>query len=425
MARTPSMTTAEAEALIGARGGVNVSTANRALVRKWVVANGFPAMFVAGLSMRELGLAYNSLDGSGLSAIRKKFDELDPQDVENDVVEAIGAGFGADAPKPAVQNAQPAVGSPAQPAMAPNADPMDLLRQILLGGYKPGLDESRVRQIAEEVLKGVAPRIIDIQHDAQKIVRVDGIVHPEFEKCLGLLSKPGPHNYRANILLVGPAGCGKTYLASQLAKALDVDFTIVGGTAGASEGDIVGRLLPGDNGKFDYVPSKCIQLYEKGRGLICWDEIDGFDPNMFMVANAPLAGQNWFVPIKRDNPEVKRGENVFFVATANTYGTGANPIYAGRNQLDGATLDRFITITVDYDKTLEESIGAAGGLTTAEMAGIWEIRDRSREAQLRRVISTRAFQKACVMKAAGMNWRGIRDQLLEGWSKDEKAKVGV
>ena len=30
-----------------------------------------------------------------------------------------------------------------------------------------------------------------------------------------------------------------------------------------------------------------------------------------------------------------------------------------------------------------------------------------------------------VMKARGESWREIRDRLLEGWSKDEKAKVGV
>jgi len=59
------------------------------------------------------------------------------------------------------------------------------------------------------------------------------------------------------------------------------------------------------------------------------------------------------------------------------------------------------------------------------MAGIWELRDRCREAELRRVISTRAFQKCVIMKRAGDTWREMRDRLLLGWSADEKAKVGV
>jgi hypothetical protein len=46
------MTAAEAEAAIGPRGQVTVTAENRGLVRKWFVAQGLPALFVGGLSMR-------------------------------------------------------------------------------------------------------------------------------------------------------------------------------------------------------------------------------------------------------------------------------------------------------------------------------------------------------------------------------------
>ena len=418
MARSPSLTPAEAEALLGARGSLTVNSDNRATVRKWVVAQGLPALFVAGLSMRELALAYNQLDGTGLQALQRKYAEVDANDIpaEQDAPQAA----------PEVPQAAP-VAAPVAAHTLPGTqkDAASLLRDLLLQGWNPGLDENRVRAIVGETLAGVAPRVIEIRHDEKAPIRVDGIVHPEFERALHYLSKRGPNGYQANIMLVGPAGCGKTHLIKQLAKALGVDHTIVGGTAGASEGDLIGRLLPTDGGRFDYFPSRAIQLYEAGKALIAFDEIDGFDPNMLMVANMPLANGSWYVHLRRDNPEVLRGAETYFMATANTYGTGANPIYAGRNAMDGATRDRFIFITVDYDRTLEESIAASGGLSAAEMAGLWELRDRAREAQLRRVISTRSFQKAAVMKAAGESWREIRDHLLEDWSKDEKAKVGV
>jgi hypothetical protein len=461
MARTPSLTPQEAESLIGKRGHIAVNSENRPLIRKWVVSQGYPALFVAGLSMRELALAYNQTDGSGLAAIKRKLDELENGDENDDAPQPapIPTPYLRDDPRAAPQEAaepaaepetpqeaaepaadqpepmaapmapQPAPNAAAQPipgnAIPANVDPMALLRQLLLQGWTPGLDENRVRAIINESLAGVAPRVIEVRHQDKKPIRIEGIVHPQFERALSYLSKIGPNGYQANIMLVGPAGCGKTHLIKQLAKALDVDHTIVGGTAGASEGDLIGRLLPGDGGKFEYHPSKAIKLYEQGKALIGFDEIDGFDPNMLMVANMPLANGSWFVHLRKDNPEVLRGANTYFMATANTYGTGANPIYAGRNAMDGATRDRFIFITVDYDRTLEESIAAAGGLTAAEMAGLWELRDRAREAQLRRVISTRSFQKAAIMKQSGESWREIRDHLLEDWTKDEKAKVGV
>ena len=410
MARTPSMTPAEAELILGTRGNLTVDSENRATARKWVVANGFPSLFVAGLSMRELGLAYNRVDGAGLDAIRRKLSEIQIDDVQDGVADAL---------------ANPAIPVPPLPLPAPSADPASLLRDLILRDYKPGIDENQVRAIVQDAIAGIAPRVIEVRQQDKPPVRIEGIVHPAFQRCLDYLSHRGPNNYQANVMLVGPAGCGKTHLIHQLAKALSVDHTIVGGTAGASEGDLVGRLLPGQNGAFDYYPSKFVQLYERGNALLGFDEIDGFDPNMLMIANMPLSNGSMFVHIRRENPEVMRGENVYFCATANTYGTGANPIYAGRNPMDGATKNRFIFVTVDYDKTLEESIAAAGGLTAAETAGLWELRDRAREAQLRRVISTREFQKASVMKARGETWREIRDHLLEDWTKDEKAKVGV
>ena len=304
-------------------------------------------------------------------------------------------------------------------------DAAQLLRNLLLEGYQPALNEDRVRALIQESIAGIAPRVIEIKQGDKPPVRIEGIVHPEFERICNYLSTKGPNNYQTNVLLVGPAGCGKSHLIAQVAKALSADYTIVSGTAGASEGDLIGRLLPTEGGKFEYIPSAAIKLYEAGNAVIGFDEIDAFDSNMLMCANMPLANGHWPVHLRRDNPMIARGKNVYFIATANTYGTGANPLYAGRNTLDGATLDQFVIIDVDYDQVLEELIGLAGGLSAAEMAGLWELRDRCREAQLRRVISTRAFQKAATMKLAGETWRQIRDRLLTGWTKDEKAKVGA
>ena len=412
MAKLPSLTTAEAETLLGPRGHLSVTSENRALVRKWVIANGFPALFVAGLSYRELQISYNQTDGSGIETLRKKLAQL-PQDDLPDAGEMPQAV----APMP-VPQAEPV-------PQAPQGDIAAILRDLILKGYTPGLDENRVRSIVQEQMAGIAPRVIEIRRQDQPAIKIEGLVHPQFELILNLLSTKGPNGYQANVMLVGPAGCGKTHLIGQVAKAFQAECSIVACTAGTTEGDMIGRLLPGAGGAFEYVPSEPIKLYEAGNAVIGFDESDNLDPNMAAIMNMPLANSHWHCHLRRDNPAVQRGENVYFIGTANTFGTGANPLYVARNQQDEASRDRWIYITVDYDKRLEESIAASGGLTAAEMAGIWELRDKCREAQLRRVISTRAFQKASVMKLAGQSWREIRDRLCEGWSKDEKAKVGV
>jgi hypothetical protein len=69
------MTVAEAEAAIGRRGDVTVTSENRGLVRKWFVAQGLPALFVGGLSMRELALSYNDTKGDQFARLLKKYEE--------------------------------------------------------------------------------------------------------------------------------------------------------------------------------------------------------------------------------------------------------------------------------------------------------------------------------------------------------------
>lgn len=308
-----------------------------------------------------------------------------------------------------------------------------------------GIDEDRVREIVHDAIehhipipppqpfgavineaavvelikKHASSRVIEVRQPDHKPVKIAGRQHPVFERVLRL-TRQG-----LNILLVGPAGCGKTYMAEQIAKALDLDYGAIHGTAGASESALTGWLLPSTGGKFEYTPAPFVQLFEDGDSLFLFDEMDAFDPNMLLVVNGALANDALHIAHRRGKPVVKKGKGAHIMATANTYGTGANPMYAGRSALDNATLDRFTVVTVDYDEGLERDIASSGGLTDMEMRDIWQLRRRVREAQLRRVVSTRAFQKACNMKRAGDDWKTVVSTLVEGWSRDEKTKAGI
>lgn len=75
------------------------------------------------------------------------------------------------------------------------------------------------------------------------------------------------------------------------------------------------------------------------------------------------------------------------VAAANTYGTGSNQVYCGRNQIDGATLDRYFVYNLDYDRNLEKALVA-----NKEILNLyWQVRDIVKENDIRHTVSTRAI----------------------------------
>lgn len=348
--------------------------------------------------------------------------------------------------------------SPGEPAMTPTATtgaatmpPTDnaskLAALIAEMTQAPAVDLATVQQLVntasanlkEELLKAIdekQPRIIQVQTGNTKI-ELEGVQHPMFEKVLKLVASG------LNVMLTGAAGTGKTHLAEQVAKALGRKYGAIHCTAGASESQLMGWLLPSDGGKFEYQPAPFVDLYEQGNSIFLFDEMDAADPNFLLVANGALANGHIHIAQRRNNPSAKRGEKVGIMATTNTFGTGADMIYAGRNQLDGATLDRWYIVHIDYMTSLEAKIMGA----TAEPTKEWKpaptdaesvkrdtlelftflinVRASATQSKLRRIISTRAFFKAQAARAIGIPLKEIKADLLAGWSKDELSKVGA
>ena len=279
------------------------------------------------------------------------------------------------------------------------------------------VNEERVRAIVADAIASqpaAATREVKIVVQGARETRIEEHTHPVFAETVKALDAG------LNVLLVGPAGCGKSHLAGQVASALGRTFGTLHCTAGASESQLTGWLLPvGDGNRFEYVPSQFVRLYGEGNSLFLLDEIDAADPNMLMVINGALANGHLHVPSRYQNPEVPRGKDTSIIAAANTYGHGADMLYAGRNQLDASTLDRFYVIPMDYDLELERALAPASVLDWA-----WALRKRAAETKLRRVVSTRTIQKAAAMLGAGLEWEHVKSRLLAGWTRDELAKVG-
>lgn len=244
--------------------------------------------------------------------------------------------------------------------------------------------------------------------------------HPIFEKVLALASVSDPKLGRLNVMLVGPAGCGKTHLFGQVMKALGREYASISGSAGASESQLIGRLLPtGEGGRFEYHASPFIQMYEGGGGFL-FDEIDAFDPNMLIVTNQATANGSFIVEARSAAPRIVRSDKTILMGAANTFGVGAGAMYVGRNQLDAATLDRWYVVEMDYDTEYEASLASPEVLKW-----VWALRQKVQANRLRRVISTRMVQKLGLALKAGLPIKEARKDLLSGYTKDELQKLEV
>ncbi|MCU1402491.1 MAG: clpX, partial [Microbacteriaceae bacterium] len=76
---------------------------------------------------------------------------------------------------------------------------------------------------------------------------------------------------KSNILLIGPTGCGKTYLAQTLAKRLNVPFAVADATA-LTEAGYVGEDV--ENILLKLLHAADFDLESAQRGIIYIDEID-------------------------------------------------------------------------------------------------------------------------------------------------------
>ena len=256
--------------------------------------------------------------------------------------------------------------------------------------------------------------IIRIEEGAKKRT-VTGILPEEFTSVIKLAL------LRRNIMLVGPAGCGKTFMAEKIAEALDLSFSSISCTAGMSESQLLGWLLPtGDNGKFEYRAAPFIEAYENG-GLFLLDELDAGDSNTLMILNQALSSNQFQIPQRLENSTVKRHPDFVCIAACNTYGQGADMSYVGRNQLDAATLDRFCanTVEMNYSPIVEDA------LILPEVL-VWgrNLRANIANAGIKRIVSTRVLLDISLQvenfETTMEEWEEV---FFKSWSEDEKSRI--
>ena len=239
-----------------------------------------------------------------------------------------------------------------------------------------------VDELKEDILKmvnefiaseyGNLPTTIEIKKGSER-KEVKGSFHKDFEKILKVVDANVP------VMLVGRAGSGKNHTLEQVAEALDLDFYF--SNAVTQEYTLKGFIDA--NGHFH--ETQFYKAFSQG-GMFFLDEMDASIPEALIVLNSAIANGYFDFPIGR----VRKHERFRVVSASNTWGTGANAIYIGRNQLDGATLDRFVQIEFDYDTELERGFTSDTDLYEFTI----DLRKAIDKTQTRAIVSMRALLNA-------------------------------
>ena len=148
-----------------------------------------------------------------------------------------------------------------------------------------------------------------------------------------------------NIMMTGPAGCGKTMAAKALVKGLDrPDFYFNLGATQDPRATLIGNThFDQMKGTF-FSESAFVKAIKTPNAVVLLDELSRAHPDAWNILMTVLdQGQRYLrLDEAEGSPIVKVAEGVTFIATANIGNE-----YTSTRVMDRAILDRFVTIEMD------------------------------------------------------------------------------
>lgn len=358
-----ALSKSDLEAKLGNPAEFVITNDNRHLVTQWAVASGKDPLDIHNRTNVELANLYHAEGGQATDAGKMAADMFCK--ITSALMPFMGAPIPVD---------------------------MDALRAIVADEVKTALASLPSHKLDVTGPKGT--------------VTLEGAMHALTPKVIKVAALGD------NIMLVGPAGCGKTTIGTHTAKALQLPFYI---TSTINDPHELLGFVDG-HGKYHDTPFR--NAFEHG-GVWIADEIDAWDAGALLAANAALA--NGFANFPDNHLPVHMHADFRMIATANTFGNGADRVYVGRNELDAASLDRFATINVDYDSTLE-SLFANGN--EVWLKRVLEIRAAVVAKKIRHVVSSRAILKGARALAAGLDRDDVEEfYVFKGMSKSDRDKI--
>ena len=384
---------------------------------------------------------------AALSFIGYKFTGRPPMHfTSSELAEAWTTALANYNPTPTTESEIPVPPTP-QPQPKPTPAPTtssggmdDFMKQLIaqvLGDFVPEVDPAKVAEIVAgsikeplEIMAKATAEVADLRSAVDrlrpKVTQVtlgnnernelDGIQHNMFSKVLSTISN-GNHLY-----LVGPAGTGKSTIAENASQALGLGFSSKSCSSQSTEASLLGYM----SATGGYVGTSFRTAYETGQVFLL-DEVDNGNPNILTVLNSALSNSFMSFP----DGMVTRHKNFVLVATANTFGNGATAEYVGRNALDKAFLDRFVSLNIDYDADIEQAMldsvkGLDGNIGTHWLQVVRKARANVANYGLKVVVSPRATLAGAKLLRDKDIWtmaEVMESTILAGVKDDQKAKI--
>ena len=303
------------------------------------------------------------------------------------------------------------------------------LAEVLGEGKQGGLSETQVINLIDKHAPRASHVTIDLRtHEAPR--HKEGVLlHNKAPLLMSAVSAG------VNVMLVGPAGSGKTTAAEQTADALGVPFYFTGAI------DSPYKLTGFIDAQGRTVRTAFREAYENG-GVFLFDEMDASSPAAVLAFNAALSNGHMDFP----DGVVKRNKSFYAIAACNTFGSGASRQYVGRTQQDSAALDRYATLVWEYDPALEaaliglpapdnapkpqniktRSLGEVQSFASRWLDMVTQARKSIESHGIRHIVSPRASVMGVRLFSAGWDIADIKEAVLfKGLDTDSRLKINA
>jgi len=278
----------------------------------------------------------------------------------------------------------------------------------------------------EETLAPAVPDIssVDVPTDHAEVLN---FIHSSYSlKPAGLMMTELKWKYLIrsavrgkNIMMTGPAGCGKTMAAKAVVNSLDrADFYFNLGATQDPRGTLIGNTHFDSKKGTYFSESHFVKAIQTPNAVILLDELSRAHPDAWNILMTVLDyGQRYLrLDEKNDSETIKVADGVTFVATANIGNE-----YTSTRVMDKALMDRFTIVEMDVLSEEDENsllnymfphVDSVVLGNVAKIASLTRTESNSETARISSGISTRTTVELCGL-------------LFDGFSLEEAAEVSI